>query len=83
MEKLRIVMLDPVPVIYANEIASAEIVDGAVHILFAREETLDQERVLIAVLTLIRPLASCLQLTLRDMINAQLAGNEAALQPMN
>lgn len=70
-EKTRLIDV-PVQAIYADEIASAEIVGSIVRIMFCEKKTLDGERVRIPVVELLRPLESCLQLTLQDMLRVQL-----------
>lgn len=61
-----------VPAFYADTIGSAEIVGSNVHVVFCVSKRIDGARVNVAVVEVVRPLESCLQLTLRDMLREQM-----------
>lgn len=61
-----------VPVIFADGIASALLVGNNVRITFYERRLLDGKEVRVAVLELVRPLASCLELSLQAMLQAQM-----------
>jgi hypothetical protein len=76
MEKPRRLIDTGAPTFFAHEIYSAEIVGNNVRIVFVDHLTVDREPAAETVLTLIRPLDSCLKLTLRDLLTSQMAGRQ-------
>lgn len=74
--------MNQVPTIYADEIASAEIIGPNVRIVFVETKTIGNQVAQVPVLELIRPLVSCLRLTLRDLLARQMTDDGATLQPM-
>jgi hypothetical protein len=77
--KLRIIDNGPIQTIYADEIASVELIGSNVKIVFAELVTIETETVLAPVINLVRPLASCLQLTLQDLLRPQIDNAPIAL----
>lgn len=75
-ETIPLIELSPIPVIFAEGIASALIVGSNVHIVFYDARMMSSQKVHYPVLELIRPLASCLHLTLRELLKVQLRATE-------
>lgn len=69
----RLVWCEPVPLIFAHEIASARLDGSDVSILFYARRVMEGEVVAVPNLELVRPLASCLRWALCDLLNAQMA----------
>lgn len=82
-EEERVLDFGNVPVFYADVIASAEIVGSNVHVVFAALKTIDGILSSVAVVEVVRPLESCLQLTLQDMLRRQMTGAEAGMLMVN
>lgn len=81
-ERLRVIDTGPVQVVYADDIASAEIVGQNVRILFVETKTIDGERLWVPSIEMIRPLQSCLRLTLRDLLQSQIVQLKEPVVPM-
>lgn len=75
-ESIPLIDLSPIPVIFAEGIASALIVGSNVHIIFYDARMMSGQQIHYPVLELIRPLASCLELTLRELLKPQLAASQ-------
>lgn len=78
----RLTWLEPVPVIFAHDIASARIVGNDVSIVFYVEREMDGQIIGIPNLELIRPLVSCLRWTLRDILGDCMSAEQRVLLPV-
>lgn len=72
----RLVWLEPVPLVFCHRIASARIFGSDVNVLYYAMREIDGEIVGVPNLELVRPLEDCRRMTLRDMLDRQLAAGE-------
>lgn len=70
--------LEPVPVIFAHGIGSVRIVGGNVNIVLYVCRDIGGKIAKVPAVELIRPLDSCMELTLRELLFKQLAGQDKA-----
>lgn len=75
----RLVWCEPVPLIFAHEIAGARLDGSDVSILYYARRLMEGEIVAVPNLELVRPLTSCLRWTLRELLAPQMVSEAQAI----